>query len=116
MKERFFGVGVREIKPRKVDNFLGHNVYTLETVAKEAIATISPNTAGIPVAITIRPDAYKILKARPDLLEIIYRHELEHDLADTLDRPDLHPKHDLENNEVIKFLREKGYDFGSLKF
>ena len=100
--------------PIKICVYEKHNVYTWSEVPKEAVATIIPNSIGVPSAIAITPEAFEILKSRPDFLERIYKHELEHDMAEKLAKPEIHPKHGLDN-DILEFLKNHGYDFGDFK-
>lgn len=93
----------------KVDTYKGYNVYTKPEVPKEAIANMSPDSENNPVAIAIRPDAYEILKSRPDFLERIYDHELRHHMtAEGAEHGG--------DRDILEFLRDNGYDFGDFKF
>lgn len=92
----------------KIDNYKGHNVYTYTRVPREDIAHMMPNNKGVQVAIVIRPDAYAILKARPDYLERIYEHELQHNVAEEGAE---HGK----DKDILQFLKDNGYDFGDFE-
>ena len=97
------------VRLKKVDTYKGYDVYIKPEVPKEAVANMSPDSNNRPVAIAIRPDAYEILKARPDYLERIYAHELQHH---TTEEGAEHGS----DNDILEFLRDNGYDFGDFKF
>lgn len=93
----------------KVGTHKGYDVYTRSSVPKEHIANMTPNSINIPVAICIRPDAYEILKSRPDYLERIYDHELQHNVeGEGFEHGN--------DRDILEFLKNNGYDFGDLKF
>jgi hypothetical protein len=91
----------------KVGIYKGHDVYILSLVPKEAVANMLPDGNNKAVAITIRPDAYEILKSRPDYLERIYDHELQHNVTEDAEHGN--------DNDILEFLRDNGYDFGDFK-
>lgn len=108
-KENQFRGTFKEI--RKVDNYKGYDVLIWDTVPKEAVANMlpDPNDTNKVIAIAIRPDAYAILKSRPDYLERIYAHELQHHTT----------KEGAEHGndkDILEFLRNNRYDFGDFKF
>ena len=86
----------------KVAEYQGHLVYKSTSVPKEWVAFRQGNS------IVVNPEAFAILKSRPDFLERIYRHEIEAD--------DLHDGHDCADKDILKYLSDKGYDFGSYRF
>lgn len=91
----------------QVDTYQGYKVYTWPFVPKEAVANMMGDR--YPEAICIRPDAYEILRARPEYLQRIYAHELQHHIA-------VGGAEHGNDNDILEFLRDKGYDFGDFKF
>ena len=87
----------------KVDTYKGHNVYTHNFVPKESVAKMDP--AG---GIMLNPEAFEILKNKPDYLERIYKHEIEAGA--------IHDAHECEDKDILFYLRDNGYDFGDFKF
>jgi len=101
----------QQIRKIQVGTYKGYKVYTWPLVPKEAVANMSPDSENRPVDIRIRPDAYEILKARPDYLEKIYAHELQHHTTKE------GAEHGGEDDIlVLEFLRDNGYDFGDFVF
>ena len=91
----------------QVDTYQGYEVYTWPLVPKEAVANMMGDNK--PEVICIRPDAYEILKVRPDYLQRIYAHELQHHITEEgADHGN--------DNDILEFLRDNGYDFGDFKF
>ena len=94
---------------KKIGEYKGYAVYIRGLVPKEAVANMMRTEQNL--VICIRPDAYEILKARPDYLEHIYAHELQHNT--TKEGAEHGQNQDIE---VLKFLKNNGYDFGDFKF
>ncbi|EKD43511.1 MAG: hypothetical protein ACD_72C00244G0001 [uncultured bacterium] len=95
----------------KVDTYKSYDVYSDPGMPKENVAMMIPNSDNKPTAIIIHPEAYKILQTRPDYLERIYAHEVqEHTTAEGVAHGSP------EDREILEFLRDNSYDFGSFTF
>ena len=92
-----------ELKNGKVETYKGHDIYVSYKVPKEWIATIIEDGS-----IMINPEAYKLLKDKPDYLEKIYDHEIEFGVN--------HEPHECPDKDIIDYLKNRGYDFGSFQF
>lgn len=86
----------------KVGCYKGNKIYVGDFVPREWVARICNKI------ILIHPEAYEILKERPDFLERIYEHEIE--LGDT------HDPHDCLDKDILSYLKMHGYDFGEFDF
>lgn len=93
----------------KIDSYKGYDVYIYPLVPKEAVANMIPDKNNKSIAIAICPDAYEILKSRPDYLERIYAHELQHN---TTEEGAGHGN----DRDILEFLKNNGYDFGDFNF
>ena len=86
----------------KVGCYKGNEIYVGGFVPREWVAEISNKT------ILIHPEAYEILKERPDFLERIYEHEIA--------SGDIHDPHDCLDKDILSYLKMHGYDFGEFNF
>ena len=94
----------------KIGTYKGYDVLLLRGgLPRENVATMLPNEIGIAKAIVIRPDAYEILKSRPDFLKRVYEHELRENATGE------EVTHSIDG-DILRFLRENGYDFGELEY
>ena len=94
MEKKYFKLDVK-----KVDQYRGVNIYISNTIPRECVAMMIHGGC-----IEIHPDAFKILQARPDYLERVYKHEIEAGPG--------HGSHEPKDPDIISYLKEEGYDFG----
>ena len=90
-----------KLEVHEVGEYNGTRIYTSNNTPRESVAMMS--FGGY---IEMHPDAFRILKEKPDFLKRVYDHELEAGPG--------HGAHECEDTDIIAYLKEKGYDFGNL--
>ena len=95
-KENYF-----KIEAKEVGQYEGIKLFSNNHLPKECVAMM--NYGGF---IEIHPDALEILKEKPEYLERIYQHEINAGPG--------HGSHKCEDTDILLYLKERGYDFGTL--